>query len=258
MPPELSPRLDQWVAEKDALRAELAAAVISADRAKFASSRRRTLEQLARTQGPRLAALETRAEEIRRDYAPHFELHRMRRPLTLPPEVLAVIEAFERRLARILERLERHTLQATARVHMSYRGNSRSELQMLRAKANREATAEFHEVNHDELVALNVELENVRTVLVACVGEAALAVEGGAPDAFLTTFMSRYRQDWAYYEYEVAIFEPGLSPPQRRLLVGGAIRGLDLPLPRGELQPTSLPLTLLNDELKEAAGLKRR
>jgi hypothetical protein len=40
-----------------------------------------------------------------------------------------------------------------------------------------------------------------------------------------------------YVEYRQALFEPGLSPEQRRLLFDGAIERLELPLPRGELQP---------------------
>ena len=40
-----------------------------------------------------------------------------------------------------------------------------------------------------------------------------------------------------YREYRQALFEPGLSPEQRRLLFDGAIERLELPLPRGEMQP---------------------
>ena len=40
-----------------------------------------------------------------------------------------------------------------------------------------------------------------------------------------------------YREYRQALFEPGLSPEQRRLLFDGAVERLELPLPRGEMQP---------------------
>jgi len=40
-----------------------------------------------------------------------------------------------------------------------------------------------------------------------------------------------------YREYRLAVFEPGLSPEQRRLLFAGALAQLDLPLPLGEFQP---------------------
>jgi hypothetical protein len=43
----------------------------------------------------------------------------------------------------------------------------------------------------------------------------------------------------AYRDYRVAVFEPGLSPEQRRLLFDRAIERLELPLPRGEIQTQS-------------------
>jgi hypothetical protein len=42
----------------------------------------------------------------------------------------------------------------------------------------------------------------------------------------------------AFAEYRTVVFEPGLSPGQRRLLFDRVVQQLDLPLPRGELQPT--------------------
>lgn len=41
----------------------------------------------------------------------------------------------------------------------------------------------------------------------------------------------------SYDEYRIAVFEPGLSPAQRRLLFDRVMEQFDLPLPRGELQP---------------------
>ena len=41
-----------------------------------------------------------------------------------------------------------------------------------------------------------------------------------------------------YRDYHTAVFEPGLSPAQRRLLFGAAIEQLDIPLPRAEMQPS--------------------
>jgi hypothetical protein len=40
----------------------------------------------------------------------------------------------------------------------------------------------------------------------------------------------------AYRDYRIAVFEPGLSPEQRRLLFDRAVERLNLPLPRGEIQ----------------------
>jgi hypothetical protein len=40
----------------------------------------------------------------------------------------------------------------------------------------------------------------------------------------------------SFSEYRTAVFEPGLSPEQRRLLFDGVVERLDLPLPRGDPQ----------------------
>jgi hypothetical protein len=42
----------------------------------------------------------------------------------------------------------------------------------------------------------------------------------------------------AFRDYRTAVFEPGLSLEQRRLLFDSAVEQLNLPLPAGELQPT--------------------
>ena len=73
--------------------------------------------------------------------------------------------------------------------------------------------------------------------------DAAAALGNPSPRAVNAALESARRQaaldDFqdAYREYRAAVFEPGMSPEQRRLLFGGAIEKLDLPLPRGELQP---------------------
>ena len=40
----------------------------------------------------------------------------------------------------------------------------------------------------------------------------------------------------SFSEYRTAVFEPGLSPEQRRLLFDAVVERLELPLPRGDLQ----------------------
>jgi hypothetical protein len=49
---------------------------------------------------------------------------------------------------------------------------------------------------------------------------------------------SQRENENAFSEYRTAVFEPGLSPGQRRLLFDRVVERLDLPLPRGDLQPT--------------------
>jgi hypothetical protein len=54
-------------------------------------------------------------------------------------------------------------------------------------------------------------------------------------------YNARQENAEGYRDYRAAVFEPGLSPEQRRLLLGGALRKLDLPLLGGELQPMRRP-----------------
>jgi hypothetical protein len=250
MPAAVLDRLQAWVDEKDALREELTATIIAEDKAKLLSNRRRAVAGLADAQDPRLAVLETRAEEIREEYAPAFEGRRSPRPYLLPAEVKAMIDRFFAQRVALQSELDARLDSATLLAAINYRGRDARELRDLQIQERQAVVNRFMEQNVRTLVALDAELERIHGALAACVGEAALRTENRAPNAFLTEYMARYRQSWAYYEYEIAVFEPGLSPTQRRLLMGGAIRWFELPLPRGELQPTLLPLTLLNEEQK--------
>ena len=55
--------------------------------------------------------------------------------------------------------------------------------------------------------------------------------------AAITRIVTQRALEAGYAEYRVAVFQPGLSPEQRRMLFGAAVEGLHLPLPRGEMQP---------------------
>jgi hypothetical protein len=257
MPPAIVDRLEEFVAEKDALREEVTAMVISEDKAKFTSSRRRALGKLAQEQEARLAALDGRAEEIRRDFQPVFDRHRLARPYVLPADVAAMIDRFFAVRGALQAQLEAQVEAAVLRVRLEFRGTELRELRDLQQAESKAVLDAFSAQHMKELVALDAQQEQIHTALVACVGEAALRTEIRSPSAFLTEFMARYRQSWAYYEYEIAVFEPALSPEQRRLMFGGAIRWLDLPLPRGERQPMALPLTILNEEQKQPGARLR-
>lgn len=60
------------------------------------------------------------------------------------------------------------------------------------------------------------------------------------------TFLVDRERKAAYFFYASALFQPGMSPAQRRLLYNDAIRNLYLILPGLEFQATVLPETLLN------------
>jgi hypothetical protein len=59
-------------------------------------------------------------------------------------------------------------------------------------------------------------------------------------DLLLRNFATQFSQQetWQRYrDYDTAVYEPGLSPEQRRLLYADALVQLDLPLPRGSKNP---------------------
>jgi hypothetical protein len=67
-----------------------------------------------------------------------------------------------------------------------------------------------------------------------------------AADGILMKFLKRYREEAAFYEYDIAAFEPGLSPAQRNLLFAGAVARLQLQLAGPEMQPEYAPQTLVS------------
>jgi hypothetical protein len=59
-------------------------------------------------------------------------------------------------------------------------------------------------------------------------------------DGLIKHFAQKFsdQESWQRYrDYDTAVFEPGLSPEQRRLLFAEALVQLDLPLPRGSRDP---------------------
>ena len=84
-------------------------------------------------------------------------------------------------------------------------------------------------------------LVNERDELRRTAGEALGLADLKAVDSAFTAAIresARRETETAYQDYRTAVFLPGLSPEQRRLLFNAAIEDLRLPLPRGELQPT--------------------
>lgn len=163
------------------------------------------LKQLADLHAQRFAEIEQMAEDLRATFARMPSFERMPYPEPLPPHLIERIENYEREKRKLLGA----------------------------AGAADDAG----------LAPLQAELDRLRAAIALVPG--AVLEEGTAPDAFLTNFLQRRREAEAYYEYDIAVLEPGLSPEQRRLLFGGAIRRLELPLPGPEEQPTLAPGTLL-------------
>jgi hypothetical protein len=165
----------------------------------------RGLSRLADAQAPLLDELEQTAEDLRAALARAPEFQRTPYPAPLPPH--------------LVERIERYQ------------------------QAKRELVGLHGRADDAGLEPLLDDLDALRAAIDLVPG--ARREEGQAPDAFLTNFLRSRREAAAYYEYDIATLEPGLSPEQRRLLFSGAITRLELPLPGAEEQPTLPPGTLL-------------
>lgn len=61
----------------------------------------------------------------------------------------------------------------------------------------------------------------------------------------LHDFLVRRKRQTAYYFYANAIFQPGMSPAQRRLLFKDAVTNLHLVLPGADFQATYVPKTII-------------
>ena len=81
---------------------------------------------------------------------------------------------------------------------------------------------------------------NERESIRQAVGESLNLSKADEIDRALITALRLANQKYAetsFSEYRIAVFEPGLSPAQRRLLFDSVVERLELPLPRGDFQP---------------------
>jgi hypothetical protein len=262
LPAALAARVAAYQTKKSALKKELYDAVYKQDDAAFGFLRNNALKALADQQAPRLAELETLAEEIRRGLA---ELPSPTRATAerspLPPVLTERLDA----TARSGTELQRDTIRRidTLRaglkdqpIQLSYSfdsaglhyvviprppragSNARSELEKLRPLV-RELEARLDEIAADygrRYADLVNETNAIRREAAAALGQASARTVDAALTAARRASVLKESAD-AYRDYRLAVFEPGLSPEQRRLLFGGALAKLDLPLPAGEPQP---------------------
>jgi chorismate mutase len=91
----------------------------------------------------------------------------------------------------------------------------------------------------DEYGRAVADLLNERESIRQEIGQVLQLTKGDAIDRALYASMrvaTRQENIRSFSDYRTAVFEPGLSPEQRRLLFDSVMQQLDLPLPRGEPQ----------------------
>lgn len=253
---EAAAKLASYQTKKSHLKKELYDAIYKHDGQSFGFLTGNTPSALAAKQSARLAELETLAEEIRRLLPPSHEIAaraaRSPLPVALTERVEKMMQTYaavqkdaSARIDAIVEKAKSLPFQSNYRFEAdglkflvvptrSARGDPAALRRIADVRAEINVVAEDYGHRLTELVN---ERDAIRT-------EAAAALGNAQPDAVESAIMStmraiHQRNNAAHYdEYRVAVFEPGLSPEQRRVLFDSVIERLELPLPRAELQPT--------------------
>lgn len=255
LPSGIARKIADYQARRSALKKELYDVVFKADRTWFSIVRRL---QFHLTLGPQAAALdqlEELAEDIRRELVQSPAVVPDARRRSIPPAITqrigAVLES-----QRALGRESAETIEAIRRretsLEISYafeptglpfevRPRARFLPGKNAAAIHRSTTVKIEIAaiaasHRDMLAALAREDAAIRTALAQALRlEEPREIEAALIAATREAF--EQESDGPFRAYHNAVFEPGLSPEQRRLLFDSAIEQLGLPLPAGEYQP---------------------
>ena len=261
LPGDVAAKAAEYETRKSGLKKELYDAVFAHDGRRFAWFRPNPLKALAENQRPRLAELEALAEEIRRGFAeqPDAVPVMERTPLTpvLQARLNALLQDIGGAQRRAVERIE--SILAETRdlpMQASYRfeaeglrfvvipsraargGGAIPPATLDKIVAARERISQAGSDYDQRLATLLAERDAIRLEAAKILGTRESTKLDQAIGTAVRVANAR-ETEAAYVEYRQALFEPGLSPEQRRLLFDGAIERLELPLPRGELQPVT-------------------
>ncbi len=261
IPADVAAKLALYQTRKSALKKELYDAVHAHDWQSFAFLRGNTLKALAEKQTARLAELEAFAEEIRRGLAVMPEAAPIAERTPLPPvlqnRVAVLLRDIGAAQREAIERVEAILAKTRARslpIQSNYRFEAAGlKFLVIPSRFGRGAgsppadlTAQIAAIREELSAVANdygsrlAEAINERDAIRVEVTRSLNTSKADRVDAALGTAMrvatARETED-VYREYRVALFQPGLSPEQRRLLFDGVVERLEMPLPRGELQP---------------------
>ena len=259
LPEDVARKVAAYQTLKSTLKKELYDTVHAADGASFAFLKSSPLKAIAEKQTARLGELETLAEQIRRGLTqvPPPRAERSPLPVQLDARVGALIAAYQKAQAEAATKIEAIILGAKdLPMQASYRfegetlkflvvptrgarGGGRSggaSGALPKIEATRAAISAVADDYGRNIADMLNEREAIRTAI----GESLNLTKADEIDRALLAAMRLANQKYAdstFSEYRTAVFEPGLSPEQRRLLFDGVVERLNLPLPRGDLQP---------------------
>lgn len=268
LPADLAARLATYQTKRSALKKELYDAVYSSDGATFGFLRSTPIKSVAEKQAGRITELEALAEEIRRGLSAAPEASVERSPL--PPHLDTRVAAIMRRYAAVQrDAATRIDGILTASRHLPMQATYRFEGDGLKfvvvptrgarggpggavgaggkggsggptgTMAQIEAVRAQISVIADDYGRAIADLLNERESIRIEIGSTLQLTKSDAIDRALYAAMrvaTRKENERSFNDYRTAVFEPGLSPEQRRLLFDSVMQQLDLPLPRGEPQ----------------------
>lgn len=271
LPADLAARFAAYQTKRSALKKELYDAVYSSDGATFGFLRGTPIKSVAEKQAGRIVELEALAEEIRRGLSAAPEASVERSPL--PPHLDARVAALMRRYAalqrdastkidEILTASRQLPMQATYRFEgdglkfvvvptrgarggsggpggPGATGGTSGKGGPTGAMAQVEAVRAQISAIADDYGRGIADLLNEREAIRIEIGSTLQLTKSDAIDRALFAAMrvaTRKENERSFSDYRTAVFEPGLSPEQRRLLFDSVMQQLDLPLPRGEPQ----------------------
>lgn len=267
MPAEVAAKVAAYQTKKSKLKKELYDAVYAHDGQMLSWVRPNNLKALAEKQAAPLVELDALAEEIRRGLAQVAEPaaigERSPLPASLQHRVALLITNYAALQKETGARVE--TIIADARglpMQASYRfegdglrfvvvpsrggrggrgggigsgGPSPEALERIAAVRSQVSAVA------DDYGRQVVDLINETNAIRAAIGQTLGTTKAGSIDQALTaaTRVATAKETHGLYrDYRVAVFQPGLSAEQRRLLFDRVVERLELPLPRAEFQPT--------------------
>jgi len=256
LPPDLSAKIATYQSEKKAIKTELRNTLYSQDRA-AASRRFQVLKQLAESQASRIAVLDGLADDIRACLSrlpkppgpttpPAFPAELAKRISAYQKEKLAIQKLLQSKLDEVRERLSitpegfNVTRKASDdRSRITFNLQTPPGLPDYKRTLIRQAIDDLNKQNAQRFDALNKEREVIREEVARFAAVPRDASGENSVRSLLRDFFTALREEesWQpYKDYQTAVYQPGLSPEQRRLLFEVALEKLALPLPDGEFQ----------------------
>lgn len=250
-PVELEALIASYIAQKRRLKDELREIIYRSDAQLVPQLRAETVRELSGAQVGAIAGLEAVAEEIRTGIARLPDYRRFVGGVRLSAALEERLVAFSASAKQIEKDRNTYIVQRLREERAGKTGGIDREA--LNATVVR-ARAAFELEQSDRLMAHERMVDALFADLAAALPPEERVRLNGSPEVAVRDFLERRNEQDGYADYDLAVLEPGLSAPQRRLLLGAALSRLRQFTPPPVLQPTDPPGTLIGPGEKLPRG----